>query len=337
MMESEQTTIRGSTSPLRSSRCHSRLEFLTRTLPLLLVSCAPWFWLSGCSGKQSLVQAQATPSPPIEYIGAWGVKGGGPGQLDDPVSIATDGVGNVFLADSASEYIGKFDYQGTPLLSFQEPGLAHPQWVTVDSGGAIYVSDPAHASVFVFLPDGDRYRILRTRARPSAQNLLSVAVSDDGTIYALDGSTANVTQFNSRLRFAKMWPVPGVPKGTGIPAGPIKAGKDGSLYIADSASGLIRRLTSDGATEGEIGPPPTGGKLSGDFAVASNAVLAMDADGRRLHIFGMDGTLKASIDLAPQLGQGARKPPALAVSARKELLVLDDSATRILRYRMQIP
>jgi streptogramin lyase len=265
------------------------------------------------------------------------VKGGGPGQLEDPVSIATDGVGNIFLADSGSEYIGKFDFEGTPLLSFQEPGLAHPQWITVDSGGAIYVSDPERASVFVFLPDGDRYRVLRTRARPNAHNQLSVAVSDDGTIYALDGSTASVTQFNSRLRFAREWSVPGIPKGTGVPAGPIKVGKDGSLYVADSASGLIRRLTSDGGTAGEIGPPPTGGKLSREFAVASNAIFAMDADGRTLHIFGMDGTLKASVDLAPQLGQGARNPPALAASPRKELLVLDDSATRILRYRIQIP
>lgn len=332
---------RATTREKESLRAKASLDFRSQCFRTLLhfiaIACTMGIGLSGCSGSQSSVRAAATPPAPIEYIGSWGVKGGGPGQLENPVSIATDGVGNIFLADAGSEYIGKFDFQGTPLLSFQEPGLTHPQWITVDSGGAIYVSDAARASVFVFLPDGDRYRVLRTRARPSGENLLSVAVSDDGTIYALDGSTANVSQFNSRLRFAREWPVPGILRGTDIPAGPIEAGKDGSLYVADSASGLIRRLTAEGGATGEIGPPANGGKLSGEFAVAPNAIFAMDTNGLTLHIFGMDGTLKASIDLAPQLGQGARKPPALAASARKELLVLDNSATRLLRYRIQIP
>lgn len=306
------------------------------SIALILTSMAVWIGVARCSGKLASAEAQ-TPPQLVEYIGAWGTRGGGPGQLDNPVGIATDGVGNIFVADLGSQYIGKFDPNGTPLLSFQEPGLSHPQWITIDSGGAIYVSDPGRASVFVFLPDGDRYRELRTRSRLSAQNLLSVAVSDGGTVYALDGSTANITQFNSRLRFARLWTVPGIPKSTGIPAGPIEIGRDGSLYVADSASGLIRKLTSEGAVAGEIGPPTTGGKLSGRFALAPNAIFAMDANGLTLHIFGMDGMLRASIDLAPQLGQGARKPPALAVSPRKELLVVDDSAPRILRYRIQLP
>lgn len=336
-MESKRATTRVKEFLPSKTSFRFRSQRLQLQLHFIIIIGVVGIGLSGCPENQSSVQAQATPPPAIEYIGSWGTKGGGPGQLEDPVSIATDGVGNIFLADSGSEYIGKFDYQGSPLLSFQEPGLNHPQWVTVDSGAAIYVSDPTRASVFVFLPDGDRYRVLRTRARPSGENLLSVAVSDDGTIYALDGSTANVTQFNSRLRFAREWSVPGIPKGTDVPAGPIEVGKDGSLYVADSASGLIRRLTPGGAATGEIGPPATGGRLSGEFAVASNAILAMDTNGLTLHIFGMDGTLKSSIDLAPQLGQGARKPAAIAASPRKELLVLDNSATRILRYRIQIP
>jgi hypothetical protein len=40
------------------------------------------------------------------------------------------------------------------------------------------------------------------------------------------------------------------------------------------------------------------------------------------------------MDLAPELGQGSRVAPALAVSPRKELLVLDASESRVLRYRI---
>jgi len=305
-----------------------------RTFFLMIFLLTPVI-LSGCSSNSITARAQAAPAPPLSYIGAWGVKGSDPGELDRPVGIATDSVGNVFVADAGSLYIDKFDPNGTPLLSFQQPGLNHPQVVTVDSGGAMYVSDPVRASVFVFLPDGDRYRELRVRARGNDDNLLSVAVNDDGTVYVLDGSTGRVTQFNSRLRLSRFWQVPGISGGRETSVGPIEVGHDQSLYVADERSGAIRKLTSDGGSEGVIGPASGGGKLSGQFAVSSSAVFAMDADGRVVHIFGLDGSWKASVDLAPQLGLGSRSAPALAVSPRQELLVLDDSAARVLRYRIQ--
>lgn len=319
-----------------SRRFHPREESILIRIALhALFIAAILAGLASCAGSQTSAQTEATRQPPLTFISSWGAKGSDPGQLDDPYNIATDGVGNVFMADGGSEYIDKFSPEGTPLLSFQQSGLKHPQWVAVDSGGAIYVSDPVRASVFVFLPDGDKYRELRVRARPNEDNLLSVTVNDDGTVYVLDGSTGRVSQFNSRLRFSRTWLVPGISRSGGAPAGPIEAAKDGSLYVADSESGLIRHLTSEGGSEGEIGPPATGGKLSGRFAVSSNAIFAMDADGRMLHIFGLDGALKSNIDLAPQLGQGSRAAPAVAASPRQELLVLDNSATRILRYRIQ--
>src|SRR5579872_514055 len=40
----------------------------------------------GCSHSATHVEAQALP-PMLEYIGAWGVKGGEPGQLDEPTCI----------------------------------------------------------------------------------------------------------------------------------------------------------------------------------------------------------------------------------------------------------
>jgi hypothetical protein len=60
----------------------------------------------------------------------------------------------------------------------------------------------------------------------------------------------------------------------------------------------------------------------------------MDPNGLTLHIVTTDGAPKLDVDLAPQLGQGNRRAPALAVSSRSELLVLDAPETRVLRYRI---
>jgi len=150
------------------------------------------------------MEMQAMPpkaaGPPLEYIGAWGVGGDGPGELENPSSLATDKLGNVFIADSGSGFIDKFAPEGKPLLSFQQDGLKHPQSIAVDSGGAIYVTDPVRNSVFVFMPDGDHYRELRLRPRPTPDNLIGVAVGTDGLIHVLDSSAGNVFTYSPRIR-----------------------------------------------------------------------------------------------------------------------------------------
>jgi len=75
-------------------------------------------------------------------------------------------------------------------------------------------------------------------------------------------------------------------------------------------------------------------RFSSEFAVSSNDVFVMDADGRMLHVLTLDGTPRLDVDLAPQLGQAPRPAPTLAVSPRGELLVVDTPGARILRYRI---
>lgn len=273
---------------------------------------------------------------PLDFIGAWGTHGDGPGQLDDPVSISADVIGNIYVVDAGSRFIHKFDSQGTPLLSFQEDPLKHPQWVTVDRGEVIYVSDPVRNSVFICLPTGvrDRYHELRLRARAGKQNQLSVAVEDDGLIYVLDSNAAKVFTFNTRLRLTGTW-VPSISsQGSKISPGPFEIGPDGNFYIAQSASGHIFKFSPEKQFVAEIYLTGDGarGKLSSQFAVSKNYLFAMDTDGRMLHVFTLDGAPKLDLDLSPELGQAARPVPPLAVSPRRELLVLDGPESRVLRF-----
>ena len=58
--------------------------------------------LGGCSQANIPVQAQTPPPFSIAYIATWGVKGGDPGQLEQPTDIATDTLGNIYLADAGT-------------------------------------------------------------------------------------------------------------------------------------------------------------------------------------------------------------------------------------------
>jgi streptogramin lyase len=288
-----------------------------------------------------IAQMHATPSsaaagPRLEKLDSWGVKGGAPGQLESPVSITSDSIGNVYIADAGSGFIHKFDSHGTPLLSFQEDALRHPESIAVDPYGVIYVSDPLRSSVFVFFKDGEHHRELRLRTRPSKENEVSVAVGEDGLIHILDANSGMIFTYTDRFRLEGSWEFSAPPSGrTGFP-GPVREGPDGSLYIADPAHNRIARFTRSGQFMNEIGyrENSQGQRMSTQFAVSLDGVFAMDSDGRMLHVFTPEGVPKFEVDLAPELGQAARPAPALTVNPRQDLFVLDTLETRVFRYHI---
>src|SRR5580704_17491774 len=164
--------------------------------------------LAGCS--QTSTEAKSpTPAPPVlEFVAQFGVRGGGPGQLSEPVSIATDPLSNVYIADAGSRFIHKFDWQGTPLLSFQEDSLKHPQWIAVDTDGDIYISDAVRGSVFVVYPGGEKdiNRELHLRTRPGKEGFVSVAAGSDDLIHVLVSTGVKVETYSSRFRLMQTWP-----------------------------------------------------------------------------------------------------------------------------------
>lgn len=302
---------------------------LVLTLTTFMLTC-------GCTLLTTQAQSQPSAAPPLEYLGAWGTKGEQPGQLAEPVSIATDTLGNVYIADARSRFVDKFSSQGKPLLSFQEDALKHPGWITVDRGGAIYVADPVRNAIFIFKPDGDHHSELRLRSRATKENTLSVAVGWDGLINVLDSNAAKVFTFTPRFRLVQSWQLPNDTSGRANDPGPIEVAPDGALYVANVSAGTIMKFTAEGHVISQIGAPAYGGgrKLSDQFAVSSNYLFVMDPNGRMLHVLTLDGSPKLDVDLAPELGQAGRAAPPLAVSPRGELLVLDTSGTRVLRYHI---
>lgn len=316
----------------------SQSSIFQRRLACCILATALVVLLQSCSRFDTQGEPQATRASraSVTYIGTWGMKGSEPGEVDQPTSIAVDVLGNSYIPDIGTQFIHKFDARGTPLLAFQDPPLAHPQSIAVDRGGAIYVSDPSRNSVFVYFPNGDRYREIHLPGRGNRENVLSVAVDDDGIIYVFDSAEGKVFSYTSRFKLVHTWqPFGNSPNSRGRD-GAIASGSDGYLYLADPVGNDIMRIMGNGSVSLVIHASADGvnRKLSAQFAAANKHVFVMDADGRMLHIWTNDGKPVLDADLAPELGQGSRYPPALAVSPRGELLVLDDRETRVLRYKI---
>jgi len=300
------------------------------------VALALAFLFAGCSRGRTEAQSRPAPPPSVTYLSSWGVRGNGPGQLSQPACIATDSVGDTYIVDAASHFVEKFDPRGTPLLAFEEDGLKHPQAITVDSGGAIYVTDSGRNSATIFLPSGDRYRELRLRTRQNLENMIDVAVEDDGTIHLLDTGGGKILTFTSRLRLLRSWSPEADQPSVKVRPKAVASGADGFLYVADPASNRILRFTGDGRflTALNATSDGTDRRLSDRIAVSRGYIFAMDVDGRMLHVFTTEGRPVLDTDLAADLGQAKRSAPALAASPRKELLVLDSPGARVLRYQL---
>jgi len=301
---------------------------------LATIACAVVF--GGCTQRTTRAAGQPAALPPVQYIGQWGSKGSGPGQLDDPTCITTDSLGNIYIADDGSHFIDKFGPDGVPHLSFQDPGLKAPQSISVDSGGAIYVTDASRGTLTIYLPSGIPLRTLRGRLRVNTENALDVAVDDDGLIYLFDSELRKVFTYTPRFRLLREWqPSANVPNQR-IRAAAMTGAPDGSLYFVDPAANRIFHFSSDGHFLSEIDPGADGGgrKLSDEIAASRQYVFAMDDNGRMLHVWSVDGRPKADVDLAPELGQGRRPAPPIAASPRNELLVLDTPEGRVVRYQI---
>jgi sugar lactone lactonase YvrE len=292
--------------------------------------------LIACSQQPARVEAQMGATAPLTYIGQWGAKGSGPGQLDDPTCITTDSLGHIYLADDGSHFVHKFGYAGVPHLSFRDPYLESPQSIAVDSGGAIYVTDASRGTVTIYLPSGIRLRSLRGRLRVNAENALDVSVDDDGRIYVFDSELRRVFTYTPGFRLIREWqPAANVPNER-VRAAAMTGAPDGSLYFVDPQANRILHFDGDGHFLSQIdaGANGAGRKLSDQIAASSQYVFAVDDNGHMLHVWSTNGTLKADFDLTPELGQSRRPAAPIAVSPRKELLVLDTPEGRVLRYRI---
>lgn len=91
--------------------------------------------------------------PDRAFLSAWGSVGDGDGQFRQPVALAVDGQGLVYVSDRWGS-IEVFDSDGRWLASWD--GLGSPVGITVDLDGNVWVADEGQTEVIKFAPDGER-------------------------------------------------------------------------------------------------------------------------------------------------------------------------------------
>jgi len=196
-------------------------------------------------------------------IGSPGIIGdGGPATaaaLFNPVGIAFDRAGNLYIADSSNDRVRKVSQDGViiklagklgPVHGFDGDGgpateaeLAGPQGVAVDDAGNLFIADT----------DNNRIR------KVNAAGIIDTIAGNGVAGFAGDGGPATLASFNHPTDVA--------------------VDRAGNLYVVDTDNHRIRRISAGGVISTLAGNGDPGrdgvGTFSGDGGPAVTAGLAL--------------------------------------------------------------
>jgi hypothetical protein len=318
-------------------------------LEALALACALAVLTIACADTISPAQKDL-PVRPLTFMAEWGTAGGGAGQLSKPQWMSTDFAGNVFIADYGSGFIHKFNFEGHPLMSFDDGVPRDPYRVAVDSGNGIYVLAEESNSVFIYSPLGEHYKQFPLPPSRPHQAAQSVSVDDAGDVFVIVSTSDSqsksdsvakpeIREYTGRGKFLKKLTIPdGSTSSPFVPAS-LVAASDGYLYVADAMSVQVAKFTLSGdfsavwgnpQTSKSPGPAESAGRGIG---VTAKFVFVAEPENRGVRVWTTDGHEKIVDDLEGRLGSGTGVYQ-VTTSRRGELLVLDCGAAKVLRFKI---
>lgn len=188
-----------------------------------------------------------------EWLVTWGGRGSDDGQFNSAMVIIIDNEERVYVSDWGNNRIQVFDTDGGFLMTWGERGsqpgqLMTPTGLTVDSSGNIWVVDRGNSRIQSFTPDGEHLSTWGSEGSDDGQFLTptSIAIDTDGLIYVSEAEGTRVQILTAEGEYLAT-PLSTLNAPHGIAFDSI-----GTLYIADTMNGLIRKLEQDTRENEEI-------------------------------------------------------------------------------------
>jgi sugar lactone lactonase YvrE len=159
-------------------------------------------------------------SPTGKPLAQWGSFGSGPGQFINPIGIAVDHQGGIYVAEEAKPRVQKLSPLGQPIAQWGSlgsgPGKFNmPYDLALDASGNFYVSEPNP-----FGPGNDRIQKFSSTGAPLAMwgstgsgpgqfyRPIGLAVDSKNNVFVVDSGNNRVEEFSSTGRFVAQWQGP---------------------------------------------------------------------------------------------------------------------------------
>ena len=205
--------------------------------------------------------------------------------VSGPVAMASDAMGNLYIADSSGAAAVKFAPDGTKTTI--GGGWVAPSGIAIDGAGNVYVADAGAKAVSQVSPSGVVTQLPFSFVMPSG-----LAVDGSGNLYVADGGT---TVYKIAPGWAAMTPFGSTYNGTNS----LAVDASGNLYVADLVGNAIFKVTPNGVqtTVTTAVPSPTGLALdpAGDIFVSSVTGVAQG-----VYEVGVNGTVtRVTVEATP--------------------------------------
>jgi uncharacterized protein (TIGR03663 family) len=126
------------------------------------------------------------------------------GEMNEPIGVAVDAQGNVYVADSVNHRIQKFDATGAYAAQWPipsggwDPGSYLEPFLALDAQGNLYATAPTSAQVYKFDPTGK----LLGQKGTSPKNIIlktptGITIGSDGNIYVSDTGLQGVVNMGT--------------------------------------------------------------------------------------------------------------------------------------------
>ena len=287
---------------------------------LCMVMCAVFAVVAAAAtaGEQRAHQVQG-----FKVAGTWGKSGSANGQFLNALGITTDGGGLVYVADRDNNRLQVFTAKGGFVRKWGSQGEGSGQFTSVQNvaigpDGSVWAADLKNARVQQFSKDGGFETELGT-----PKQAIGVAVDAEGNVYASTAGDA----IHAVVRFDKTpTGYSGAKTFTGAVQSPgdVEASPDGSVYVTDERTHVVRRFDAAGKPLKTIKVGPS-----------SPAGIGVDLDcnlwvtnisQRRLDRFSPSGKLLGTASAPDLIGQD------VAVGPKGDLYAVHTNPSSVIRF-----